>query len=189
MLVIEKTFGFISSVTLIELSNTSKDLLRQLSEVAPGTFQHSVMVSNLAAEIANKIGAKAQLVRTGAMYQRIVEVELQAGLVTRLGEFAEDVAPERRLHDVVPVVDLRRPKREAVVVTRSDRVGAALFHGDLEAAQVDIAQRALGNVGADKGAAVLLIIGAEVLDRAGNRGVMLLGLLLYIWLGANPPYF
>ena len=49
MLIIEKAFGFISNVTLIELSNTSKDLLRQLSEVAPGTFQHSVMVSNLAA--------------------------------------------------------------------------------------------------------------------------------------------
>lgn len=71
MLVIEKTFGFISSVTLIELSNTSKELLRSLSEVAPGTFQHSVMVGNLAAEIANKIGAKAQLVRTGAMYHDI----------------------------------------------------------------------------------------------------------------------
>ncbi len=71
MLVIEKAFGFISNVTLIELSNTSKDLLRRLSEVAPGTFQHSVMVSNLAAEIANKIGANAQLVRTGAMYHDI----------------------------------------------------------------------------------------------------------------------
>ena len=71
MLVIEKTFGFISSVTLIELSNTSKDLLRQLSEVAPGTFQHSVMVSNVAAEIASKSGAKARLVRTGAMYHDI----------------------------------------------------------------------------------------------------------------------
>lgn len=71
MLIIEKTFGFISSVTLIELSNTSKDLLRKLSEVAPGTFQHSIMVGNLAAEIANKIGAKAQLVRTGAMYHDI----------------------------------------------------------------------------------------------------------------------
>lgn len=71
MLVVEKTFGFISNVTLIELSNTSKELMRQLSEVAPGTFQHSVMVGNLAAEIANKIGAKAQLVRTGAMYHDI----------------------------------------------------------------------------------------------------------------------
>ncbi len=71
MLVIEKTFGFISNVTLIELSNTNKKLLRNLSEVAPGTFQHSVMVGNLAAEIANKIGAKAQLVRTGALYHDI----------------------------------------------------------------------------------------------------------------------
>lgn len=71
MLIVEKAFGFISNVTLIELSNTSKELLRNLSEVAPGTFQHSVMVGNLAAEIANKIGAKAQLVRTGAMYHDI----------------------------------------------------------------------------------------------------------------------
>lgn len=71
MLVIEKTFGFISNVTLIELSNTNKKLLRSLSEVAPGTFQHSVMVGNLAAEIANKIGAKSQLVRTGALYHDI----------------------------------------------------------------------------------------------------------------------
>ncbi len=71
LLIVEKTFGFTSNVTLIELSNTNKKLLRTLSEVAPGTFQHSVMVGNLAAEIANKIGAKAQLVRTGAMYHDI----------------------------------------------------------------------------------------------------------------------
>lgn len=71
MLVVEKTFGFISNVTLIELSNTSKDLLRRLSEVAPGTFQHSIIVANLAAEVANKIGAREQLVRTGAMYHDI----------------------------------------------------------------------------------------------------------------------
>ena len=67
MLIVAKAFGFTSNVTLIELSNTSKDLLRQLSEVAPGTFQHSITVGNLATEIANKIGAKAQLVRTGAL--------------------------------------------------------------------------------------------------------------------------
>lgn len=71
MLVVEKLFGFISNVTLIELSNTSKEVLRRLSEVAPGTFQHSVMVGNLAAEVALKIGAKAQLVRTGALYHDI----------------------------------------------------------------------------------------------------------------------
>ncbi len=71
MLIVEKMFGFISNVTLIELSNTSKDLLRQLSEEAPGTFQHSVTVGNLAAAVADRIGAKAQLVRTGAMYHDI----------------------------------------------------------------------------------------------------------------------
>ncbi|MBO5002556.1 MAG: HDIG domain-containing protein [Prevotella sp.] len=78
MLIVEKTFGFVSAVTLIELSNTSKDLLRQLSEVAPGTFQHSIMVGNLAAEIANKIGAKAQLVRTGALYHDIGKMKSPA---------------------------------------------------------------------------------------------------------------
>ena len=75
MLIIEKTFGFISNVTLIELSNTSKDLLRRLSEVAPGPFQHSIMVSNLASAIAEKIGAKAQLVRTGALYHDIGKMQ------------------------------------------------------------------------------------------------------------------
>lgn len=68
---IEKLFGFISDITLIELSNTNNPLLRKMSEVAPGTFQHSIQVGNLAAEIANKIGAKSQLVRTGALYHDI----------------------------------------------------------------------------------------------------------------------
>ncbi len=71
MLVIEKGFGFISTVTMFELSNTNNELLRQLSEAAPGTFQHSITVGNLAAEIANKIGANSQLVRTGALYHDI----------------------------------------------------------------------------------------------------------------------
>ncbi len=69
--IIEKTFGFTSDITLIELSNTNNPLLRQMSEVAPGTFNHSIQVANLAGEIANKIGAQAQLVRTGALYHDI----------------------------------------------------------------------------------------------------------------------
>ena len=69
--IIEKTFGYTSNITLIELSDMNKDLLRRMSEVAPGTFQHSIQVANLAAEIARKIGAKAQLVRTGALYHDI----------------------------------------------------------------------------------------------------------------------
>jgi membrane-associated HD superfamily phosphohydrolase len=54
MYLVEKTFGFVSSVTLFELSDTNKDLLRKLSEEAPGTFQHSITVGNLAAEIAQQ---------------------------------------------------------------------------------------------------------------------------------------
>ena len=68
---IEKAFGFTSDITLIELSNTNNEVLRKMSEVAPGTFNHSIQVANLAGEIANKIGGKAQLVRTGALYHDI----------------------------------------------------------------------------------------------------------------------
>lgn len=67
----EKIFGFTSDITLVELSNTNNKLLRRMSEVAPGTFNHSIQVANLAGEIANKIGGKAQLVRTGALYHDI----------------------------------------------------------------------------------------------------------------------
>ena len=71
MFLIEKMFGFVSNVTLIELSNTNKGVLRDLSEIAPGTFQHSITVGNIAAEIANCIGADSLLVRTGALYHDI----------------------------------------------------------------------------------------------------------------------
>jgi hypothetical protein len=71
MYLIERLFGFVSSVTLFELTNTNKGLLRNLSEIAPGTFQHSFTVGNLASEIANKIGANSLLVRTGALYHDI----------------------------------------------------------------------------------------------------------------------
>lgn len=68
---IEKGFGFTSMVTLVELSNINHPLLRRLSEEAPGTFQHSMQVANLAAAVANNLGAKSQLVRTGALYHDI----------------------------------------------------------------------------------------------------------------------
>ena len=71
MYLIERTFNFTSNVTLFELSNTNKGLLRDLSEIAPGTFQHSITVGNLAAEIANRIEANSLLVRTGALYHDI----------------------------------------------------------------------------------------------------------------------
>ncbi len=71
LFVLERLFGFTSNVTLVELSNINNPLLRNLSEVAPGTFQHSMQVSNLAAEAARKIGANSQLARTGALYHDI----------------------------------------------------------------------------------------------------------------------
>ena len=71
---IEKAFGFTSNITLIELSDMNKELLRRMSEVAPGTFNHSIQVANLAGEIAQKIGAKSQLVRTGALYHDIGKI-------------------------------------------------------------------------------------------------------------------
>ncbi len=67
----EKMFHFISSITLVELTDINSDLLHTLAERAPGTFQHSMQVSNLAAEAAKTIGANALLVRTGALYHDI----------------------------------------------------------------------------------------------------------------------
>ena len=71
LFLLEKIFGFTSDVTLVELSNINNSLLRKMSEVAPGTFQHSLQMANLAAAAANKIGGKSQLVRTGALYHDI----------------------------------------------------------------------------------------------------------------------
>ena len=75
LFLLEKTFGFTSNVTLVELSNINNDLLRQMSETVPGTFQHSMQVANLAAEAAIRVGAKSQLVRTGALYHDIGKME------------------------------------------------------------------------------------------------------------------
>ncbi len=71
----ERLFRFTSSVTLVELSNTNNEVLRRLSEEAPGTFQHSMQVANLAAEVAVTLGAKSQLVRTGALYHDIGKLD------------------------------------------------------------------------------------------------------------------
>lgn len=75
MIVIEKIFHFVSNVTLIELSNFNAQLLQKLSQEAPGTFQHSIQVSNLAAEAARAVGANSLLVRTGALYHDIGKTE------------------------------------------------------------------------------------------------------------------
>ena len=91
--ILEKTFGYVSSITLVELSNINTPLLKKLSETCPGTFQHSLQVSILASAAATKIGANAQLVRTGAMYHDI-------GKMTNPAFFTENqgsVNPHSRL--------------------------------------------------------------------------------------------
>ena len=75
LFMLEKTFGFTSNVTLVELSNINNELLKQMAETVPGTFQHSMQVANLASEAANRIGANSQLVRTGALYHDIGKME------------------------------------------------------------------------------------------------------------------
>lgn len=75
ILIVEKCFGFTSMVTLVELSDINHPLLKRLAEEAPGTFQHSMQVSTLAAEAARSIGANSQLVRTGALYHDVGKLE------------------------------------------------------------------------------------------------------------------
>lgn len=67
----EKLFGLVSDVSLLELSDTNTKLLKELSNVSPGTFHHSLNVANLAEASANEIGANAMLVRVGALYHDI----------------------------------------------------------------------------------------------------------------------
>ncbi|MFP3860476.1 MAG: HD family phosphohydrolase [Bacteroidales bacterium] len=73
--VFEKIFGFVSDVTLMELSDTNQPLLRRLSERAPGTFQHSLQVANLAETAVFQIGGNTLLVRTGALYHDIGKMD------------------------------------------------------------------------------------------------------------------
>ena len=72
---IEKMFGFTSTVTLVELTDINNPILRELSEKCPGTFQHSMQVSSLAAEAAHAIGANSQLLRAGALYHDIGKID------------------------------------------------------------------------------------------------------------------
>lgn len=89
--VFEKLFGFLSDITLMELSDTNQTLLRKLNETAPGTFQHSLQVANLAEEAAYRIGANSLLVRTGALYHDI-------GKMYNPMYFIENLSTEKNPH-------------------------------------------------------------------------------------------
>lgn len=113
MAALERLFAFTSNVTLVELSNINNTLLNRLSEVAPGTFQHSLQVSNLATEVARKIGAKAQLVRTGALYHDI-------GKMYNPPFFTENQPTSNNPHDALD------PRESARIIIRHVTEGEAL---------------------------------------------------------------
>jgi putative nucleotidyltransferase with HDIG domain len=89
----EKSFGLISNITLVELTNVNSNLMLSFAEKAPGTFQHSLQVSNLATEAAKRIGAKVLLVRTGALYHDI-------GKMTNPDHFIENQTGINPLHSM-----------------------------------------------------------------------------------------
>jgi putative nucleotidyltransferase with HDIG domain len=97
----EKLFGLVSDVTLLELSNTNTKLLRELNEKAPGTFQHSMQVANLAEAAANEIGANSMLIRTGALYHDI-------GKMVNPMYFTENQSTGVNPHDELPPKDSAR---------------------------------------------------------------------------------
>lgn len=90
--IFEKLFGFISDVTLIEISDSNQPLLRKLAEQAPGTFQHSMQIANLAEEVILRIGGNPFLVRAGALYHDI-------GKIGRPNFFIENQAVGMNPHD------------------------------------------------------------------------------------------
>ena len=73
--ILEKIFGLVTDVTLMELSDSNSPLLRELSMKAPGTFQHSLQVANLSEECIFAIGGDALLTRTGALYHDIGKMD------------------------------------------------------------------------------------------------------------------
>ncbi len=90
--IFEKTFGFLSDATLMELSDTNQPLLRKLAEEAPGTFQHSIQVANMAENAIFLIGGNSLLVRTGALYHDI-------GKMSNPGYFIENQTSGMNPHD------------------------------------------------------------------------------------------
>jgi len=111
----EKIFNLISSVTLVELTNINSDLMMEFSERAPGTFQHSLQVSNLATEAAKKINANSLLVRTGALYHDIGKmkhpeyfIENQMGGKNPLIDFDFEVASKIVIDHVTDGVEIAK---------------------------------------------------------------------------------
>lgn len=118
ILIYERTFNLVSDVSLLELSNTNSKLLRELNEKAPGTFQHSMQVANLAEASANEIGANAMLVRTGALYHDIGKmlnpmyfIENQATSVNPHNELAPTDSARIIIDHVIKGIEIAKKNR------------------------------------------------------------------------------
>lgn len=113
--VLEPVLGITTDIKLVELSNTNLPLLRRLAFEAPGTFQHSLMVANLAKEGCEAIGADAVLAYTGALYHDI-------GKVFRSEYFIENQRPGQNRHDRL------LPSMSALILVNHVKDGAELAH-------------------------------------------------------------
>lgn len=102
--IFEKLFGFISDVSLLELSDTNGKLLRELASRAPGTFQHSLQVANLAEEAIYTIGGNALLVRTGALYHDIGKMDMPMYFI------------ENQAHGINPHEDLNFDESASIII-------------------------------------------------------------------------
>ena len=113
--IVEKIFGFTSTVTLVELSDINNPVLRALSENCPGTFQHVLQVANIASEAAVKVGANTQLVRAGALYHDIGKIDNPAFFTENQGGVNphDSLAPEQSARIVIQHVTdgLRRAEK------------------------------------------------------------------------------
>lgn len=113
--VFEKLFGFISDVSLLELSDTNRKLLRELAARAPGTFQHSLQVANLAEDAIYAIGGNTLLVRAGALYHDIGKMEMpmyfienQAGGINPHGELSFDESASIIISHVIKGIEIAK---------------------------------------------------------------------------------
>ena len=129
--IVEKTFGFTSTVTLVELSDINNPVLRELAETCPGTFQHVLQVANIAQEAALKIGANMHLVRAGALYHDIGKIDNPAIFTeNQSGVNPHDaLSPEQSAHIIIEHVasGLRRADKARLPQVIKDLI--AQHHG------------------------------------------------------------
>ena len=114
--IMEKLFSFVSDVTLVELTNTNNPLLLQFAEVAPGSFQHSLQVSNLAADAAIAIGANPMLARAGGLYHDIGKI----GNPIYFTENQKDFNPHQFLTERESVQVITRHVTDGIIIAKKN---------------------------------------------------------------------